>query len=562
MNLSQLQQQLISQKIDAYIITRNNQFLGQDILPSENRVYQLSGFSGSAGTLLVFKDKAYLFTDGRYEIQAARETNPKQVEVVITNGQSLGTWMQNNLNENKLKIGYNPWCHSVSETDFWKRALKNIEFIELPELLADSLLDKKEVDIFEHDITYAGVSMDEKISLLTEFMKKNQLGGFLLTSCDSVSWLLNLRSNCLPDTPILRAFAFVNALGEVSLFTNDFSQLEHELKNYKNQNIGLDCKHAPRALFSLMKKYKIWIENLPDPIQAWKAVKNPIEISNLKQAHLRDGVSLVRLLIWLEQNYTGKTELDVVQKLHELRQSNSNFYSESFDTIAGFGANGAVVHYHPQSETNLELKDGSLLLLDSGAQYYDGTTDVTRTIAIGAPSSEMMHDYTLVLKAHIALATACFPEGTSGLALDAIARAPLWKCGKNYNHGTGHGVGFFLNVHEGPNSISSRNAQTPLAENMITSIEPGYYKENHYGIRIENMARVISCNNPEFELPMLGFETLTLVPLDKKLIDKYLLTREEQDWLNRYHQQVIEQLSPLLNSQEQNWLRQACAPLD
>ena len=174
----------------------------------------------------------------------------------------------------------------------------------------------------------------------------------------------------------------------------------------------------------------------------------------------------------------------------------------------------------------------------------------------------MIHDYTLVLKAHIALATACFPEGTTGLALDAIARAPLWKCGKNYNHGTGHGVGFFLNVHEGPNSISSRNAQTPLAENMITSIEPGYYKENHYGIRIENMTRVISCNNPEFELPMLGFETLTLVPLDKKLIDKYLLTREEQDWLNCYHQQVFEQLSPLLNSQEQSWLRQACAPLD
>ena len=522
MTLSELQQQLISQKLDAYIITRNNQFLGQDILPSENRIHQLSGFSGSAGTLLVFKDKAYLFTDGRYEIQAARETNPKQVEVVITNGQSLGSWMQNNLNENKLKIGYNPWCHSVSETDFWKRALKNIEFIEFPELLADSLLDKKEVDIFEHDITYAGVSMDEKISLLTEFMKKNQLGGFLLTSCDSVSWLLNLRSNCLPDTPILRAFAFVNALGEVSLFTTDFTKLEHELKNYKNQNIGLDCKHAPRALFSLMKKYKIWIENLPDPIQAWKAVK----------------------------------------KLHELRQSNSNFYSESFDTIAGFAANGAVVHYHPQSETNLELKDGSLLLLDSGAQYYDGTTDVTRTIAIGVPSAEMIHDYTLVLKSHIALATACFPEGTTGLALDAIARAPLWKCGKNYNHGTGHGVGFFLNVHEGPNSISIRNSQTPLTENMITSIEPGYYKENHYGIRIENMARVMSCINPEFELPMLGFETLTLVPLDKKLIDKYLLTREEQDWLNRYHQQVFEQLSPLLNPQEQSWLRQACTPLD
>ena len=562
MTLTELQQQLAAQKLDACIITRNNQFLGQDILPEENRLQRLTGFSGSAGNLLVFRDRAFLFTDGRYELQAARETDPEQVEVVITNGQSLGSWLQNHTESQKLRIAFNPWCHTVSETDFWKRTLKNIEFVEDAGLLSAALLSAKECNIFEHDIEFAGISMDEKIADLTEFMRQNKLDAFLLTACDSVSWLLNLRSDCLPDTPIVRAFAFINALGEVSLFTTDFTKLESELKNYKNRTVGMDCKRSPRALFSLMKKHKIWIENLPDPVQNRKAVKNPVEISGLRKAHLRDGAAVVRLLIWLEQNYNGQTELDVVKKLHDLRAAETNFFSNSFETIAGFAANGAIVHYQPLETTSLKLASGSLLLLDSGAQYLDGTTDITRTIALGSPEPEMIRDFTVVLKAHIALASACFPDGTPGLALDAIAREPLWKCGKNYTHGTGHGVGFFLNVHEGPVSISSRNALTPLAENMITSIEPGYYKENAYGIRIENLARVTRHNSPDFEIPMLCFETLTFVPLDKKLIDKYLLSEEERTWLNNYHRQVFERIAPLLNEAEKDWLRNACAPLE
>lgn len=404
--------------------------------------------------------------------------------------------------------------------------------------------------------------MDEKIADLTEFMRQNKLDAFLLTACDSVSWLLNLRSDCLPDTPIVRAFAFINALGEVSLFTTDFTKLESELKNYKNRTVGMDCKRSPRALFSLMKKHKIWIENLPDPVQNRKAVKNPVEISGLRKAHLRDGAAVVRLLIWLEQNYNGQTELDVVKKLHDLRAAETNFFSNSFETIAGFAANGAIVHYQPSEATSRKLASGSLLLLDSGAQYLDGTTDITRTIALGSPAPEMIRDFTVVLKAHIALASACFPDGTPGLALEPSPAERLWKCGKNYNHGTGHGVGFFLNVHEGPVSISSRNALTPLAENMITSIEPGYYKENAYGIRIENLARVTHHNSPDFEIPMLCFETLTFVPLDKKLIDKYLLSEEERTWLNNYHRQVFERIAPLLNEAEKDWLRNACAPLE
>ena len=542
MKLSQLQKSLQERKIDACIITRNNRFIGQDILPEENRIQQLCGFDGSAGKMIILQDKAYLFTDGRYALQAPQQTADSGVEVIITNGESLGSWMQKNLNSSPIHIAYNPWCHTVSEIDYWKRILHNIKFIEDETLLSDSLLNTKECNIFEHKIEYAGITMDEKISMLTKFMQEKKLDAYMLTACDSVSWLLNLRSDCLNDSPIIRAFAFINANGEVSLFTNDMNKLEYELKKYPHSNIGMDCKHSPSALFRLMKKHKIHIDNIFDPIQTWKACKNPIEISNLKQAHLRDGLAITRFLIWLEQNYQNKTELDIVKKLNELRQRGENYFSNSFDTIAGFGANGAIVHYRPSPETNKTLQSGSLLLLDSGAQYFDGTTDITRTIALGTPTADMIHNYTLVLKSHIALASAYFPPETNGIALDAIARAPLWKHGKDYAHGTGHGVGFFLNVHEGPCSISSRNNHSPLKANMVTSIEPGYYKENNYGIRIENLALVININNEDFEQPRLGFEPLTLVPLDKKLIDKYLLNQDELDWLNNYHQLVLKHL--------------------
>ena len=559
MNLEQLQQSLKDKKLDACIVTRNNQFIGQDILPEENRICQLCGFDGSSGKMIIFQDKALLFTDGRYALQAPQQTAGTGVDVIITKGESLGTWMQKNLNHQPLHIAYNPWCHTISETDYWKRVLRNITFTEDEELLTAPILSTKECNIFEHEIEYAGISMDEKISQLTQFMQDNNLDGFIITACDSVSWLLNLRSDCLHDSPIIRAFAFINSNGEVSLFTNDFNKLEQELQNYKN--IGMDCKHSPTAIFRIMKKHKIWIENILDPIQNWKAIKNPIELSNIQKAHIRDAHAVTRFFMWLEHNYQGKTELDIINKLKEYRQQEKNYFSDSFSTIAGFAQNGAIVHYHPTSTTNLPLQSGSLLLLDSGAQYFDGTTDITRTIALGTPTSEMIHNYTMVLKSHIALASCYFPEGTNGAALDAIARAPIWKQGKDYAHGTGHGVGFFLNVHEGPCNISSRNCNIPLSEHMITSIEPGYYKENHYGIRIENLAQVIRITNDNFEQPTLGFEPLTLVPLDKQLIDKYLLTVEELSWLNNYHQTIFDKLSPLMDNEEKKWLQQACSPL-
>ena len=295
-----------------------------------------------------------------------------------------------------------------------------------------------------------------------------------------------------------------------------------------------------------------------DVCQVMKAEKNETELAGMIACHKRDGVALIQLLYWLDNNWKGKTELDVVEKLHEFRQQQNLFFSESFETIAGTAENGAIVHYQPTIKTNKILQENSLLLLDSGGQYLDGTTDVTRTIALGQPTSEMIHDFTLVLKGHIALSQAVFPEGTCGLCLDVLARRPLWREGKDFKHGTGHGVGCFGNVHEGPNRISSNGSLYGFKKNMITSIEPGYYKENAYGIRIENL--VYSKVSAEYE-NYLEFEPLTLVPIDKRLIDVYLLDSGERDWLNNYHRKVYESLAACVNDNVKKWLKASCSPL-
>lgn len=559
MTLAELQQQLVKQKIDAYLVTRNNMFIGQDILPEENKLLELTGFSGSAGEMIVFPDRALLFVDGRYELQASQETDSQEVSVICSSD-NLGSWMQQHLKE-PLKIMYDPWCHSINQTDFWNRALKRHSFVEDKTGLLGSRLSSRQAEIFEHSIEFAGITMEEKISYLTDFMQKNQLDAFFISECDAVSWLLNLRSNLLPDTPIIRAFALVDKSGEVSLFTNDLKQIEVELARYQGKTVGLSYHTTPRRLQTVMKDHKIWMMNYTNPIQMWKAVKNPVELDGFKKAHLRDAVAVIRFLHWLEHNWEGQDELSVVAKLREFRAKGENFYSDSFPTIAAFGPHGAIVHYQPKAETNLKLESGSVLLLDSGAQYYDATTDITRTIAIGQPTSEQKDSFTQVLKAHIAPASAYFPEGTPGSVLDTLSRAKLWNFGKEYKHGTGHGVGCFLNVHEGPHNLSSRSQSIGLKAGMISSIEPGYYLENNYGIRIENLVYIKEVEQ-SLPTPMLQFEPLTLVPIDKCLINKYLLNKRETEWLNSYHRRVWSEISPLLEDKDTlRWLEAACSPL-
>ena len=557
-------------KIDGYLLPRNNMFISEDIHPAENKIMKLCGFSGSAGTLLIIREgKSYLFVDGRYELQAPEETDSTEVEVICTTKISMYDWMRANLPEG-FKLGLNPQTISIAEYSKLQNKLPQIKIYAIEELI-DKDLPLVKGRVFEQNIEYAGISREEKIGNIMSFLNNHHKDGWLFCASDSVSWLLNLRAKCLPDTPIIRAYAWVGQNGEIAVFggnldfgkiapnfaTYNLTELDSFLKKHKKTNVYIDEKNTPLYIAKLAQKHKINLYQHTDICEIQKAVKNPIELQGIRKAHKRDALAVINFLYWLENNFEGQTELEIVNKLHEFRAQGKNFFSESFETIAAFGSNAAIVHYHPTAKTNKELKSGSLLLLDSGAQYYDGTTDITRTIAIGKPTQEMINNFTLVLKGHIRLNQALFPQGTTGQNLDALARLDLWKEGKDYHHGTGHGVGCFLNVHEGPLRISTSGSTYPLQAGMITSIEPGYYKENAYGIRIENLVEITA----NAQSNTLSFVPLTLVPIDKHLINDKLLNKEEKDWLNRYHERIEQTLSKELAPNVQEWLKQACAKI-
>ncbi len=558
MDIKSIQKQLKEMKLSGRLFTLGNLFIGEDILPEENQIFKLTKFSGSYALLFITPSKAYLFVDGRYEIQAKKEVNLRQIEIVKLSEISFTDWLKKNFSQKSFQIGYNPWTLCQNMLINLQNLLPKTEFV--PILNADKLISTQKVKVFTHAKKFTGLTTKEKLSELSAYIKKQKLDAYLITSATNASWLLNLRSNALPFTPLLRAYVLVEKNGTYKIFseqtdlknTLSFDELKSTLLQYAK--LGADYSSMP----AIIKSFALNIINTPDIITNLKAVKNAVELKGTRNAHLRDGVALTKFMYWLSKNYKNTTETDIADKLHSFRQKELNFYSESFATIAGFGTNAAIVHYHTNPHTAATLKKGSVLLLDSGGQYYDGTTDVTRTIAIGEPTPDMIEKNTLVLKAHIALASATFPNGTSGNELDLIARQPLLKYGLDYEHGTGHGVGLFSNVHEGPARISihAKNS-APLTAGMVTSIEPGYYKENAFGIRIENLYYVKSAKNPKF----LNFAVLTLAPLDKKLINKYLLSVEELEWLNHYHRQVFLSLKKYLTKQELEWLKVACAPL-
>ena len=502
MKLADLQKKLKPAKLDGYLVTRNNMFLNQDVRNDENLLRLLTGFTGSDGSLLILRDKAILFVDGRYELQAPRETDSREVEVFCTKDCSFHRWLaQNTQDLTRFRLGINPWC--LTQTEKEALSVNCISVSAVPDFLPP-MLSADAANVFEHKLEFAGESAAEKIGRLCNALLREKADAAFFSLADDVSWLFNLRSDALPETPILRAMALVEKNGKAWLFGNNLntgnlkldypllalSEIPAVLRRFKKKKIMLDPDANAAALLEILKTNQTDIISAPDKIQQFKAVKNPVELAGIRRAHLRDGVAVTKFLCWLDANRQGKTELDIVEKLHAFRAKGDNYFSESFATIAASGPNGAVVHYHPDSHSNRRLDDNSLLLLDSGAQYEDGTTDVTRTVALGVPSREMAENFTLVLKAHIALSSAVFPTHTPGGALDVLARAPLWNAGKDYNHGTGHGVGCFLNVHEGPQRISRSNGAYPLAAGMITSVEPGYYEENRYGIRIENLVEI------------------------------------------------------------------------
>ena len=558
MDIKQIQKELKEQKQTARLFTLGNLFIDEDILPEENQILSLTDFSGSYAILLITQTKAFLFVDGRYELQAKKEVKSRQIEIVKLSEISFHNWLKKNFADTTAKISYNPWVISIEAINSLSTILPKATFIPLPE--PEKLLSPKKAKVFVHQKKFTGKIAKEKIADFVKYVKKQNLDAFLVTSAANVSWLLNLRSNALPYTPLFRAYALIEKSGSVKIFsehcdlasTHSFDELAKILPSY--QKLGADFDITPM----IIKSYAPQIIHCADIITNSKSVKNPTELKGIKNAHIRDGVALSKFLFWLSKNYKGKTETEVAEKLLSFRKKENNFFSESFATIAGFGPNAATVHYHASEKNAATLKKNSLLLLDSGAQYFDGTTDVTRTVALGTPSSDMIEKNTLVLKAHIALASAVFPLETSGNELDLVARQPLLQKGLTYEHGTGHGVGFFSNVHEGPARISIHAKHSaPLTAGMITSIEPGYYKEKAFGIRIENLYVVKTMKSSKF----LNFEVLTMAPLDKRLINKYMLTAEETAWLNQYHRLVFANLKKYLTKQEMEWLKDACAPI-
>lgn len=559
MTIDDIQQKLKQESLDAYIIGYENRFLGQDILPQEHKIKYLCGFSGSAGMLAVTADKVFLFVDGRYELQARQEVDTNKISVV-----NQTPCLENVLcflkQQKVQKIGFDGWSVAAGEIAENERLFPKLQLVDVGTWV--DLEAKSIVEVKERSSVYAGASRKDKLRLLIDIMQAGGADYYLVTAVDSVSWLLNIYAKDLQCSPVVRAYALIDKNGEAKLIADNlqtdlpvctFDKFENWLKT-QTAKILYTAASIPSRLKKILKN------GVPvqDICQLQKAEKNETELQGMINCHRRDGVALVKLLYWLQNNWRGKTELEVVQKLHELRQEQDLFFEESFETIAGAAENGAIVHYQPTEKTNRKLQENNLLLLDSGGQYFDGTTDVTRTVALGIPSAEMIHDFTLVLKGHIALERAIFPKETSGVQLDALARLPLWREGKDYKHGTGHGVGCFGNVHEGPNRISNKGSMYGFKANMVTSIEPGYYKENAYGIRIENL--VYSKPSKKYE-NFLEFETLTLVPIDKKLIDVYLLDAGEQDWLNNYHRKVYESLAACVNDDEKKWLKESCSPL-
>ena len=559
MTIDDIQQKLKQESLDAYIIGYENRFLGQDILPQEHKIKYLCGFSGSAGMLAVTADKVFLFVDGRYELQARQEVDTNKISVV-----NQTPCLENVLcflkQQKVQKIGFDGWSVAAGEIAENESLFPKLQLVDVGTWV--DLDAKSKVEVKERSSVYAGASRKDKLRLLIDIMQAGGADYYLVTAADSVSWLLNIYAKDLQCSPVVRAYALIDKNGEVKLIADNlqtdlpvctFGEFENWLKT-QTAKILYTAASIPSRLKKILKN------GVPvqDICQLQKAEKNETELQGMINCHRRDGVALVKLLYWLQNNWRGKTELEVVQKLHELRQEQDLFFEESFETIAGAAENGAIVHYQPTEKTNRKLQENNLLLLDSGGQYFDGTTDVTRTVALGIPSAEMIHDFTMVLKGHIALERAIFPKETSGVQLDALARLPLWREGKDYKHGTGHGVGCFGNVHEGPNRISNKGSMYGFKANMVTSIEPGYYKENAYGIRIENL--VYSKPSKKYE-NFLEFEILTLVPIDKKLIDVYLLDAGEQDWLNNYHRKVYESLAACVNDDEKKWLKESCSPL-
>jgi len=584
-----LRAELKRQGLDGFIVPRNDEHNGEYVPRMAERLAWLTGFTGSAGIAAVLADRAAIFVDGRYTLQVQDQSDGEIFEFRHVSNEPLADWLKDDAAAGQ-RIGYDPWLHTA---DAVKRLTAGLAQAEAT-LVA---IDTNPVDAIWHDqappplsptvphaIEFAGESAEAKRSRIAESLKAAGVGAAVLTLPDSIAWLLNIRGGDVPRTPFSLGFAILHDDGTVDLLTDPrkltpatLAHLGNAVRVERRDGFGpmLDRLGAAGTRVRIdPASAGVWIRDRlvaagatidagVDPCQLPKARKNRTEIAGTRSAHLRDGVAVCRFLHWLSiVGPNGETdELGAVDRLEDFRREGDHFRDLSFDTISGAGPNGAVVHYRVTPETNLKISPDMLYLVDSGAQYLDGTTDVTRTIAIGKPSDAMRHCFTRVLKGHIAIATCRFPKGTSGGQLDSLARHALWQAGLDFDHGTGHGVGSYLSVHEGPQRISKAAGGQALEPGMIVSNEPGYYRTGEFGIRIENLVVVVDCPELSGEREMLQFDTLTRAPIDRHLIDRSLLTDAEIAWLDTYHETVRREITPLVDADTKSWLDAATRPL-
>jgi Xaa-Pro aminopeptidase len=586
--LTALRQELKNQSLDAFIIPRSDEHQGEYVQACSERLKWLTGFSGSAGLAVVTARTAAIFVDGRYDVQVRLQTDETLFDYPGLPSKHLAEWLSNVLKLNAV-VGFDPWLMTIAEHQRLTKALAQdgIKLKPVGRNLVDRIWGKEKpppvtAPLTLHPLKYAGRKPKDKIADVQAALKAAGSDFAVLTAPDSICWLLNVRGHDIPHTPVALAFAIVGQKGKPELFIAP-EKLSPAVRDHLKTLVKLQ---KPETLKSRLKTLKaamkigrldpasaaFWFQRIlgaagyapgRDPCLTLKAIKTSAEIRGARAAHQRDGVAMVRFLSWLAQN-AGKGQLDeigVVKHLEAMRAEAPELKDISFETIAGSGPNGAIVHYRVDEHTNRRIQSGELLLVDSGGQYSDGTTDITRTVAVGKPTEDMRRNFTLVLKGMIAISTSRFPNGTRGVDLDPFARRALWQHGLDYGHGTGHGVGSFLSVHEGPQSLS-RAGMVALEPGMILSNEPGYYKQGCYGIRIENLVLVTPGVVPKGgDSPMMGFETLTLAPIDRTLIDVALLNTEERAWLNAYHHVVHETLSPDLPAPDAAWLKTATKPL-
>ncbi|MDE2512615.1 MAG: aminopeptidase P family protein [Alphaproteobacteria bacterium] len=584
--LARLRAELSRQSVAGFIVPRADEHQGEYVPASAARLGWLTGFTGSAGLAVVLCDKAAVFVDGRYTLQAEAQVDGALYERRHLVEQPATDWIAANLKSGET-LGYDPWLLTPGEVERYRAACTRAGGKLAP--LAVNPIDAIWRDrpapptapAVPHPLEFAGRSGDDKRRELAQRLIADKLDAAVLTAPDSIAWLLNIRGGDVEYSPLPLSFAILHADASVDLFIDRRKSspelarhLGHQVRHSEPAEVGAALaglgRHKKRVLadpttaaswiFDRLTEAGATIQRGADPCQLPKACKNAIELEGTRRAHRRDGAALTRFLAWLAREASaGKlTEIAASDRLEQFRATGEHFKGLSFPTISGAGANGAIVHYRASRNSERRLEPGTLYLVDSGAQYLDGTTDVTRTVAIGTPSAEMRDRFTRVLKGHIALASCRFPQGTTGSQLDALARTPLWETGLDYDHGTGHGVGSYLGVHEGPQRISKTPNAQPLLPGMIVSDEPGYYKTGAYGIRIENLVAVVPADGtaPNGKA-MLGFETLTLAPLDRALIEPALLSRAEAAWIDAYHARVRAALTPLVDQETAVWLAAA-----